>query len=127
MPSFYIHLLLLTAIMGALNMLFSFQPFYHPLVNFGWAGIVFYAMLSALLYEVNRIASRSSAPGSVMRFFYIGFILKFFSSLLFISYFIFVDPIGTDLFLLPFFVLYMGHTLLLSMHTLRLGKKIPNS
>ncbi len=122
MPIFYMHLLLLSSVLAIGHILLAFRSFYHPLVNFGWAGIVFFAMLSALLYEVNRIASRSSAPGSTMRFFYIGFMLKFFSSLLFISYFIFIDPIGTDLMLLPFFVLYLGHTMLLTYHSLQLGK-----
>lgn len=123
MNRFYLLLLLMLLLLSGGIIALSYQPFFTHLVNFSWASLAFFTAISILIYEATKIALRDANPQAFLRAFYLGFMFKFFGSVLFMSYFIFIQPIHDKKFILPFFIQYFLFTLLLTYETISAKRK----
>ncbi len=75
-------------------------------VNFSWLSLLFLVAVTLVSYYLLQIGLKLKGHAQFMQYFGAMFGFKIFASLLFVCYFIFVEPIANNKFVLLFFALY---------------------
>lgn len=79
-------------------------------VQFSWFSLFFLVAVTLISFYLLQIGLKLKGHAQFMQYFGAMFGFKIFASLLFVSYFIYVEPVANKKFVLVFFVLYAMFT-----------------
>lgn len=82
-------------------------------VLFSWYSLFFLMAITLISFYLLQIGLKLKGHTQFMQYFGAMFGFKVFSSLLFVCYFIYVEPVANKKFVLVFFILYAMFTALL--------------
>jgi drug/metabolite transporter (DMT)-like permease len=85
------------------NLLFNFE-------SFTWLSLAFLSVVTFAAYMLLNRAVGMKSQAHFTSFFGAALAIKVFLSLLFLCYFIYVEPIGDKHFIFPFFIMYFLFT-----------------
>jgi hypothetical protein len=111
--SFYLSLLGLTTILAGGIFLVQGLPFFQGFKNFMWISLAFLALSTLVTYYFMIRAMAMKGHKNFVTAFGIGFALKSLGALAFLCYFIYIDHIPDNHFILPFFFMYFTYTAML--------------
>jgi len=87
--------------------------YFQEFLIFTWVSWIFLTILTALVFFIYYQGTQMQDQSRFMGIFAVSIALKFFAALIFLSYFIFIDPIKDHNFILPFFAMYFIYTALM--------------
>ena len=115
----------LTIILAGLIFILNTMNVFDGFSSFVWISLVFLFFTSVLVYFIMLRAMAMKEHSNFVIAFGTGFSIKSFASLVFLCYFIFVQPITNHYFIAPFFVMYFAYTGLLVWDLWQESKKKP--
>ena len=103
---FWKRLVITSLVLAAANFLFGYVDSMASLVMFNWAAIIFFAVLTALLYLFSRNAMRSQSNPKFFMYAFGSMGIKFMACV--VAVFIYYKGFTPDsiFFILPFFLMY---------------------
>ena len=90
---------------------------------FTWYSLVFMSVLTLFSFALLQRGLSIKGHAFFMQYFGAMFAIKVFAALLFVCWFIYVEPIGNKQFVFPFFMLYLLFTGLLVVEAMRILKR----
>ncbi|HRP39543.1 MAG: hypothetical protein KF706_03240 [Chitinophagales bacterium] len=104
---FFVKLLVLSLLCAvAIYLLETKTQFITDFINFSWLSLMFLIAVTLVSFYLLQIGLQLKGHSQFMQYFGAMFGFKVFASLLFVCYFIFVEPITNKHFALVFFALY---------------------
>lgn len=104
---FFVKLLLLTALCAALIFLLQSQtPYIADFADFSWLSLMFLVAVTLVSFYLLQVGLKLKGHSQFVQYFGAMFGFKVFASLLFMCYFIYIEPIQNNHFVLLFFALY---------------------
>ena len=111
--NFLVKLIGLTVVLTSINFFLLPYAFFEHFRGFVWLSLGFLAVSTLLVYLIIARAMTMQSHSNFVAAFGTAFGMKAFGALLFISYFIFIQPIADHNFIFPFFAYYFIYTGLL--------------
>lgn len=113
MKAFFLKLGGVAAVLAGVIYLLAMGSTLNGFLSFTWWAWAFLTVLTVLVYGILHYSFAMKSNSHFMATFGVAMATKFFCSLIFLSYFIFIDPIANTNFIFPFFVMYFVYTGLL--------------
>ena len=111
--SFLFKLLGLTAVLAGGNFFILPHAFFEQFRGFVWLSLGFLALSTLVVYLIIARAMTMQSQRNFVAAFGTAFAFKAFGALVFLAYFIFINPISDHNFIFPFFAYYFIYTGLL--------------
>lgn len=108
---FFIKLIIVSLLAAAVIFLLQSKTnLLADFVQFSWFSLFFLVAVTLISFYLLQIGLKLKGHAQFMQYFGAMFGFKIFASLLFVSYFIYVEPVANKKFVLVFFVLYAMFT-----------------
>lgn len=117
---FFKRILWLSMAFGLIALLLSLFPFFKELREFTWFSLLFFMISTVLIYSISLAGLKRK---KTFLYYYMGsLLLRFILSLaVIVGYYFYAKPEGIY-FVIPFFFIYMGFTLVETVSLMRLAK-----
>lgn len=106
MRAFIKKLAILATILAVVLFFVTDTTYFQDFLIFTWVSWVFLTVLTAVVFFIYYQGMKMEDQSRFMGIFGVSIALKFFGSLVFLAYFIFIDPIRDHNFIMPFFAMY---------------------
>jgi hypothetical protein len=123
--NFALKLVLLTVTLALIIWILQTREFFAGYQSFVWISLVFLSFVTVGTYVIMDRALEMKGHTYFMIAFAAGFGIKSLASLMFLSYFIFFQPIVNKFFILPFFFMYFIYTGLMVSSSWQASRKKP--
>ena len=117
---FFKRILWLSMAFGLIALVLDAFPFFRDLREFTWLSLLFFMISTVLIYSISLAGLKRK---TTFLYYYMGsLLLRFVLSLsVIVSYYFYAKPEGI-FFVIPFFFIYMGFTIVETLSLMRLAK-----